>query len=191
MLGNYTKLYDEIQEHLERWHLVSERLQTKNNTIGAEDQVILPQPYNDRTGFEVDSSRPLVSVIARIIPSPDWFIGVHDVSLCNSSGHWILEKRITLFPFDAGTAEYKSTDQESIVSTNPQKSISQLKEDSSRISHFERGMGFIRFQLIEHYEDGSPVVVIDEDNCPNVASLRKVYLLIWFMLVATMILIEF
>ena len=52
----------------------------------------------------VNSQYTLISAIAKIAPSPDWFVGVHDFSLCNeTTGKW-LDKRVKqLFPYDAGT----------------------------------------------------------------------------------------
>lgn len=43
-----------------------------------------------------------VSFIVRMIPSPDWFIGVDSVDLCKD-GQWMLERTIDLHPYDAGT----------------------------------------------------------------------------------------
>ena len=53
---------------------------------------------------QMNSEYPLVSAITMMAPSPDWFIGVHNYSLCNeTTGKWI-EKRVQyLFPYDAGT----------------------------------------------------------------------------------------
>ena len=191
MLGDDTELYKVIQKHLETWKTVLERLQTKNNTIGPEAHIALPETNDNdkhKTGFRVDSSHPLVSVIARIAPSPDWFVGVHDVSLCNESGHWIQEKIITVFPYDAGTAQ-KSADNDSVVvPTSPHKNIDRAQED---ISDLVRGIGYMRFTLLEIFDSGSPVLVIDEDNCPNMASLRGVSLLTWPAFIATIILIKF
>ena len=36
------------------------------------------------TGLEVSVNHlyPLVSIISMIAPSPDWFVGIHDVNLC-------------------------------------------------------------------------------------------------------------
>ena len=39
-----------------------------------------------------------------IAPSPDWFVGVHDYSLCNqTSGKWIDKRIKDLFLYDSGT----------------------------------------------------------------------------------------
>ena len=73
--------------------------------------------------IQVNSQYPLVSVISMIAPSPDWFVGVHDYSLCNeTTGKW-LDKRVrNLPPYDAGTdsgPRFSSPDQP----TTPSESI--------------------------------------------------------------------
>ena len=166
-----------------------ERLQSKNNTIGPEDHIALPETIDNdkhKGGFRVDSSHPLVSIIARIIPSPDWFIGVHDVSLCNNSGYWIDEKVIPLFPYDAGTAQKSADNDSNVVPTSPPKNIDRAQEV---ISDPLRGIGYMRFYLLAKFDSGSPVVAIDEENCPNLASVREVSLLMWFVAIATIDLI--
>ena len=52
--------------------------------------------------LEVDSTHSLVSLVAMLAPSPDWFAGVHDLDLCNRST-WIKSVARDLFPYDAGT----------------------------------------------------------------------------------------
>ncbi len=61
--------------------------------------------YGDETtfvDFEITASHPRVSLTSMIAPSPDWFVGVHDLSLINS-GEWLEELMIELLPYDAGT----------------------------------------------------------------------------------------
>lgn len=43
-----------------------------------------------------------LSFIVRIIPSPDWFVGVDTVDLCDGD-HWKENVSLELFPYDAGT----------------------------------------------------------------------------------------
>ncbi|CAI9718730.1 Hypothetical predicted protein [Octopus vulgaris] len=50
----------------------------------------------------VDSVHPLVSFIVKIIPSPDWFVGVSSLNLC-SKKKWKKKVIMKLFPVDAGT----------------------------------------------------------------------------------------
>ena len=54
--------------------------------------------------FDVSDGFPLVSLIARLAPSPDWFVGVSGLSL-QEAGEWVLHKEVPLYPFDAGTEE--------------------------------------------------------------------------------------
>lgn len=43
-----------------------------------------------------------LSFMMKIIPSPDWFIGVNGLDLC-AHGRWKNSLRVDLRPFDAGT----------------------------------------------------------------------------------------
>ncbi|KAF7238662.1 Spondin-2 [Varanus komodoensis] len=54
------------------------------------------------TEFEAHSRHPLVSLAVRIVPSPDWFVGIDSVNLCDKD-HWKQQLTLELFPYDAGT----------------------------------------------------------------------------------------
>ncbi|XP_072932373.1 spondin-1-like [Epargyreus clarus] len=51
----------------------------------------------------VDGGHSLVSLISRIIPSPDWFIGVDSLDLCIDES-WVDQLTLDLQPLDAGAA---------------------------------------------------------------------------------------
>jgi hypothetical protein len=72
-------------------------------TVGAliESGPIKPVPGQVQAVFEVDDSHPIISLVAMIAPSPDWFTGV-SVNL-NENGQWLAEKTITAYAWDAGT----------------------------------------------------------------------------------------
>jgi hypothetical protein len=38
-----------------------------------------------------------------IAPSPDWFVGVHDLPLIGADGEWVDSLSIELLPYDSGT----------------------------------------------------------------------------------------
>jgi hypothetical protein len=57
--------------------------------------------------FEIGRDRPLVTLVSMIAPSPDWFVGVHDLNLLEG-GDWLAERAVTLFPYDAGTDHGRS-----------------------------------------------------------------------------------
>ena len=64
-------------------------------------------PEVERTGIhvEVTANFSKVSLITMLAPSPDWFIGINSVDLCNSS-KWRESFNITMLPpYDAGTED--------------------------------------------------------------------------------------
>src|SRR5688572_11839289 len=71
------------------------------------------------TRFRVDANHPMVSFVAMIAPSPDWFTGAADVAL-HENGAWVAEKTIELAAWDSGGDDgmtYKADDRD----TNPKK----------------------------------------------------------------------
>jgi hypothetical protein len=56
------------------------------------------------TEFRADHARNLVSVMSRITPSPDWYVGIDRLNLCHVNCTWKEEETIDLFPLDAGMA---------------------------------------------------------------------------------------
>jgi len=83
-------------------------------------------PIRDADGSEtvsvmVDSKFPMVSAVAMIAPSPDWFAGAADVNLMEG-GKWVAKKTVDLYAYDSGGddgATYKADDKD----TNPKKSV--------------------------------------------------------------------
>ncbi|MDX1440623.1 MAG: spondin domain-containing protein, partial [Rubricoccaceae bacterium] len=59
-------------------------------------------PGSVSVSFDVNTDYPLVSVVSMVAPSPDWFVGVYDLSLYESD-EWIDELEITLYVYDSGT----------------------------------------------------------------------------------------
>uniref|UniRef100_A0A8B9RC50 Spondin 2a, extracellular matrix protein n=1 Tax=Astyanax mexicanus TaxID=7994 RepID=A0A8B9RC50_ASTMX len=53
---------------------------------------------SDRSAFSI----PQLSLLVKVIPSPDWFVGVDSLNLCEG-GQWKQEVTFDLHPFDAGT----------------------------------------------------------------------------------------
>ncbi|KAL9877187.1 uncharacterized protein LOC119638316 isoform X2 [Glossina fuscipes] len=52
--------------------------------------------------FFVDSNHSLISLMTRVVPSPDWFIGIDSFQLC-LGGSWIDKVTIEMDPLDAGS----------------------------------------------------------------------------------------
>jgi len=69
-------------------------------------------PGSTSLTFTAHIDHPLVSLVSMIAPSPDWFVGVHDLSLL-SNGQWQQSITVDLVPWDAGTdsgSTYTSAD---------------------------------------------------------------------------------
>ncbi|XP_028314971.1 spondin-2b [Gouania willdenowi] len=76
------------------------------------------------TEFEVFARHSYLSFIVRLIPSPDWFVGVDSIDLCDGD-HWRDSVTLELYPYDAGTDSgftFSSPNFETI----PQDKISQI-----------------------------------------------------------------
>jgi len=68
---------------------------------------------------QVDPKHPMVSVVAMIAPSPDWFTGASSVNLAENGG-WVKTRTLTLPAYDSGGDDgrtYKAADR----NTNPKK----------------------------------------------------------------------
>jgi hypothetical protein len=74
---------------------------------GAAQQVLLGEgirssPGGESLEFEISRDFPLVTLTSMLAPSPDWFVGVHDVDLL-ADGDWTDEATVSLDVYDAGT----------------------------------------------------------------------------------------
>ena len=63
-------------------------------------------------------------------PSPDWFVGVHDISMVDASGNWYQSIECRLFGYDAGT-DNGTTFSLSNTATSPHANIVRLENDQS------------------------------------------------------------
>ena len=76
--------------------------------------------------FVIGPEHGLVTLVSMIAPSPDWFAGVHGLSLLEG-GDWVAEKTVSLEPYDAGTdggRTYKSPD----ADTRPREAIRTIED---------------------------------------------------------------
>lgn len=53
--------------------------------------------------FRVDKRNHLLSVVAKLAPSPDWIVGVSRLELCTRNNKWNKSIELFLDPWDAGT----------------------------------------------------------------------------------------
>ena len=69
--------------------------------LGA-DTFITPTEV-DTFSFTANASHPRLTFLTMVAPSPDWFVGVSDLGLLDTSGQWRDQIVIDLVSYDAGT----------------------------------------------------------------------------------------
>lgn len=70
--------------------------------------------------ISMNSDFPLLTLVSMVAPSPDWFVGIHDLLLF-SNGEWTTSKTIDLLVYDAGTDDgltFSSANAETSTHTN-------------------------------------------------------------------------
>jgi hypothetical protein len=107
-------------------------------------------PSPGATAFDFDISRdfPLVTLVTMVAPSPDWFAGVHDMSLIEN-GDWVRERVVTLFAYDAGTdsgASYESADRD----TQPREPIQRIAGFPLAVNGAVAPVGAYTFRRIDN-----------------------------------------
>jgi len=75
--------------------------------------------------FKVRGEYSLLTLMTMIAPSPDWFVGVSNLNLCEN-GTWVSNKTIDLKVYDAGTDDGETYTSEDKVTT-PKGSITELR----------------------------------------------------------------
>lgn len=91
---------------------------------GTAGQLVTSGPLRDLKDslvatVRVDPAHAMVSVVAMIAPSPDWFAGIADVNLMEG-GQWATSRTVQLYAWDSGGddgATYKASDKDN----NPKK----------------------------------------------------------------------
>ena len=103
-------------------------------------------PGVSQFSFEAIEEFPLVSIVSMIAPSPDWFVGVHSLSLRDETG-WLDQMVVPLLPFDAGT-ESGNTMSLSNPPTNPPEPIRRLDTKMSSLLFQSNPFGTLTFDRL-------------------------------------------
>ncbi|MEE6462783.1 hypothetical protein FKM82_001699 [Ascaphus truei] len=80
------------------------------------------------TELEAHSRHPFVSFLVRIVPSPDWFVGINSLKLCEGK-HWKETISLDLHPYDAGT-DSGFTFSSPNFATIPQATVTEITSSS-------------------------------------------------------------
>lgn len=115
-----------------------------------------------KTNLTFDRDNSNISTVSMLAPSPDWFVGVSGLDLCDgTTGEWKNNVEVNLFPHDTGTdagTRFDSGDQ-----------VSRPKENISRLNRFKNSVGKFKATLISNNNNnnntGNSFKCADGCNC--------------------------
>ena len=89
-----------------------------------------PEAMKSGIDVQVTADFPKVSIITMLAPSPDWFVGIDSLDMCNS-GTWRESMNVTMLPpWDAGTEEGTAFSI-SNAATDPRVNISEITNNTA------------------------------------------------------------
>ncbi|CAH0714705.1 unnamed protein product, partial [Brenthis ino] len=111
-----------------------------------------PKPNMKTTAmFRVTREHHLVSLVAAILPSPDWFVGVSNMELCDvASGTWAPNLTLNIYASDAGTDSgltFEATNEE----TMPPQPIESAEINKTISKENIKPFAKLRFELLRTY----------------------------------------
>jgi hypothetical protein len=119
---------------------------------GKAGQLFETGPIRDAAKSEtvnvtVTGKFPMVSAVAMIAPSPDWFAGAADVNLMEN-GKWVARKTVDLWAYDSGGDDgttYKADDKDN----NPKKPTMTANDKHFVINGKRVRVGTLTFTLLK------------------------------------------
>lgn len=111
---------------------------------------IVVSPGTVSVEFEVTRDYPQVSIVSMIAPSPDWFVGVHNLSLLDANG-FIPSMTVDLVAYDSGTDSgtlYTSGDSDT-QPRDPVAGVSSQPADTSFVDGMPLAGQFVIERLVE------------------------------------------
>ncbi|XP_067123536.1 spondin-1-like isoform X2 [Centruroides vittatus] len=103
--------------------LQSDKIRTVIKVKGLDAPTLYDKTF---TIFRTDKDHHLLSILSKLIPSPDWVVGVPALELCLKNCSWIHNRILNLFPIDIGIIE-GITYNASKTKTIPQAPIRPIK----------------------------------------------------------------
>lgn len=131
----------------------------------------------------VNDDYPLVSIITMIAPSPDWFVGVHDLNLCGGQS---FNDRVSrdVFVYDSGTdsgTKFTSLNSE----TSPPKKIFRITKDmdtpfngNTTIPRF----GYMVFTKLEEVHKNETAFIPPNSKASKSFAIETVFLCLFSLL---------
>jgi hypothetical protein len=101
----------------------------------------------EETKVHVTDKFPMVSAVAMIAPSPDWFAGAANINL-KEGGKWVQTKTVELYPMDSGGDDgttYKAPDKDN----NPKKNTTKASTPHFVMNGKTPSVGSLTFTLVK------------------------------------------
>ncbi|NP_001124643.1 spondin-2 precursor [Pongo abelii] len=122
----------DFAERGEAWALMKE-IEAAGEALQSVHAVFSAPAVPSGTGqtsaeLEVQRRHSLVSFVVRIVPSPDWFVGVDSLDLCDGD-RWREQAALDLYPYDAGT-DSGFTFSSPNFATIPQDTVTEITSSS-------------------------------------------------------------
>ncbi|XP_044123910.1 spondin-2 [Neovison vison] len=122
----------DFAERGEAWALMRE-MEAAGEKLQSVHEVFSAPAVPSGTGqtsaeLEAHSRHSLVSFVVRIVPSPDWFVGVDSLDLCDGD-RWREQVAVDLYPYDAGT-DSGFTFSSPNFATIPQDTVTEITSSS-------------------------------------------------------------
>jgi hypothetical protein len=122
------------------------------------------------TNILVNESHSLISLITMIFPSPDWFLGISNMDMCNKmTGEWRESYTRDLLPYDSGTDDGTSFESPDSV-TSPRKNIFLIGKDDDTNFKGDSKIKRLGVLTIERVEKNEGNGGDDDDDVVNSAS---------------------
>ena len=134
--GKSSPLKDEIRDAIRAGHA---GVEIRGDTLRRS-------PGSLSMEFRVTREFPLVSLVAMLAPSPDWFVGVAALSLCQDAV-WAAERRVELFAHDAGTDSGRSYEAPD-ADTQPREPIRRMEAPPFLVAGELRAVGTLTFKRL-------------------------------------------
>ena len=113
-IGSNSAFNSEVQTNINNGN--TEQYIDGSNLNSAQGSIVIED-------LEISDAYPLLTLATMIAPSPDWFIGINNVSLVDDMGNWKSTITMDMYVYDAGTEE-GATYSYNNAPTNPQSVIS-------------------------------------------------------------------
>jgi Spondin_N len=134
--GKSSPLKDEIRDAIRAGHA---GVEIRGDTLKRS-------PGSLSADLRITREFPLVSLVAMLAPSPDWFVGVAALSLCQDAV-WVAERRVELFAHDAGTDSGRSYEAPD-ADTQPREPIRRMETSPFLVAGELRAVGALTFKRL-------------------------------------------